>query len=184
MSSKFPNLRQGIAVAILTGLLLTGCKDRGEKDPFDAAAPGALVSWINRHNSDVTDVKFEDGTLTMSMHKSGMGAYVFSAASEVFDILKAFKVAASNHDALRAIEIVHMEELVDQYKNSVGKRPVAILRFDAIEALKYNFERATGFDMVDTARILSLHPIAARAPAEYCARNGDFSRKFCARYGK
>ena len=94
-------------------------------------------------------------------------------------IINNFKLAATNTDALKVMELTYFIEMFDKYKNSVGGVPALEISFDAREAIKYSFDNAYEFDLINVACLKSVHPAMASARSDYCARSGEFSCYFC-----
>lgn len=171
-----------LAVLFVLGLIISN-RDDGAKINFDAREPGRLVEWVTKYHGTAYDnITFTDGILTMQSTDNAGINKIFNAGSHTESLLKAYTKAADNRSALKAIRITYRAELVDKYGNSVGIRPVLTMRFDATEAMKYNFERSTSFDMVEAATIEFIHPAVRDAPKRYCDSSGKYSPTFCRLY--
>jgi hypothetical protein len=169
----------GYLAALLLIVTLGACDD-GSTDHFDARDSAALFAWVKKHQNDL--YTYSDGVLSINQRTTMSGNALFVAGSDVLYLLRPYKKAASNYDVLKAIRITYEAELVDQYNNNIGIKQLLVLRFDMKEALRYNLDNSFPFDMINTATIELIHPIAAKVPVEYCQSNGNYSRIFCRKY--
>ncbi len=174
-----------VAVAIVcSALFLMGCEDnRASKDRIDAKSPNAVLTWAKKHWSYLKNVEYRSGILEITPNPRPASDDLFMIGDFAFNFLKAYKSAAANPDAIKTLRLTWTAELVDQYKNSVGRQEIIALRYDVAEALKYNFDRASLYDVMNAAQLQILHPVARNAAEKYCTEKvKKWSHRFCARY--
>ena len=163
--------------------LLAGCSvDDGSNERVNSKDPEAVLHWASKyHGRNNTAFSFKDGRLSFQHDGGPRINPVFFGGDIVYRLLAAFKKAADDPSAIKTIEVTFRTKLIDKYNNPLGSRPVLTLEFDGTEAWKYNIEKSTAFDMVDTAKITFLHPVAEAEVRKYCTDSGKHSQNFCER---
>lgn len=155
---------------------------------FDANEPERLLEWATTwekkyYAHEFENIAFSDGILSMQCNDAFNIDGIFDSAFHTYHILMAYKKAASNQSELKAIRITYRKEFADKHGVGIGLQPILTVQFDALEAMKYNFENAAvTYNMVDSASVEYLHPAAQDAPERYCRAHGKVSPIFCRRY--